>query len=91
MSSKDEIEPFEFYCIEIRLRRNEEWLEQFEKKGFYFSEGFPVADFELPPRFFDMGEKDLDEFKKWFIPTFSRYLGLNKIKASEFCTKSKES
>ena len=73
----------EFSHIEIRVIRNPKWLEPHEKRGWFLSEEFPIADFELPPRFMDMDEDGLDDFKKWFIPKFSRYFDLNRVKEDE--------
>ena len=69
----------EFSHIEVRVVRNPEWLEPYEKSGWFLSEDFPIASFELPPRFFDMNEGGLDKFKEWFIPKFARYFGVSRI------------
>lgn len=57
----------EFSHLEVRLVRNSRWLRQFEKRGFYLSESFPVAVFELPKVFENMSEKDLDVFRDFII------------------------
>ena len=58
----------EFSHIEVRLVRNEKWLEPHEKRGFFLSEDFPLGEFYLPSRFWDMTEADIDKLKEWLIP-----------------------
>ena len=55
----------EFSHLEVRLIRNPEWLEQFEKKGWFLSEELPIGEFDLPDCFKNMEENDLDELKLW--------------------------
>jgi len=63
-------EPREFLYIEVRAVRNPEWLKQFEKRGFFLSEYFPLEDYELPDSFENITEGELDTLKQWVRAVF---------------------
>ena len=51
----------EFSEIVVVIRRNPKWLEQHEKQGFFLSNEFELATFQVPV--WIKSEKDLDKVK----------------------------
>jgi len=68
----------EFSHIEVHVVRNPKWLQK--KHPFYLSISFPLCDLELPKRFENMTEKELEGLKLWFVyhaTEFARLKGEN--------------